>query len=121
MGYQPGTILRNNLIHDIPLNAGRAESNGMFLDEGTTDLLIHHNGIYNTDKSPLRFHKAGVNEVKGNVLGILQDIPPVRYNNTPEGNIKLIENNIIITKEKSDVNIENAVLQMRENAGLEKK
>ncbi len=87
LGYQPGTILESNLIHDVPLNAGRAESNGMFLDEGTTDIVIRNNGIYNTDKSPLRFHKAGINKVEENVLGIGPGLPPVRYNNTPEENI----------------------------------
>ena len=34
LGRQPGTILRGNVIHDVPVNAGRAESNGIFMDEG---------------------------------------------------------------------------------------
>jgi len=92
LGRQPGTKLTGNWIHDVPLNAGRAESNGMFLDEGSTDLLIENNLIHNLIRSPLRFHKAGVNLVKSNVLVCGQGVPPVRYNATPKENIKL-ENN----------------------------
>jgi hypothetical protein len=119
LGYQPGTILSDNLIHDIPLNAGRAESNGMFLDEGTTDIVIRHNGIYNTDKSPLRFHKAGVNQVIENVLGIVPDLPPVRYNRTEEKNIHLIDNKIILSND-DDKNLEKAIKPLRKKVGLRK-
>jgi hypothetical protein len=45
LGCQPGTQLRGNLIHDVPLNAGRAESNGMFLDEGSDGITIQGNAI----------------------------------------------------------------------------
>ena len=92
LGRQPGTKLTGNWIHDVPLNAGRAESNGMFLDEGSTDLLIENNLIHDLVRSPLRFHKAGVNLVKGNVLVCGQGVPAVRYNATPEANIKLEAN-----------------------------
>jgi hypothetical protein len=89
LGRQPGTKLTGNWIHDVPVNAGRAESNGMFLDEGSTDLLIENNLIHDVARSPLRFHKAGVNLVKANVLVRGKGSPPVRYNVTPEANIKL--------------------------------
>ncbi len=89
LGWQPGTKLTGNWIHDVPVNAGRAESNGMFLDEGSTDLLIENNLIHDVARSPLRFHKAGVNLVKANVLVCGKGSPPIRYNATPEANIKL--------------------------------
>jgi len=92
LGRQPGTKLTGNWIHDVPLNAGRAESNGMFLDEGSTDLLIENNLIHGVVRSPLRFHKAGVNLVRANVLVCGKDIPPVRYNATAKVNIKLEAN-----------------------------
>jgi hypothetical protein len=92
LGRQPGTKLTGNWIHDVLLNAGRAESNGMFLDEGSTDLLIENNLIHDVARSPLRFHKAGVNLVKANVLVCGKGSPPVCYNATPEANIKLEAN-----------------------------
>lgn len=66
LGLQPRSQLVDNHIHDISVNAGRAESNGMFLDEGTKDVLVEGNLIYNIAKSPLRFHKAYTNLVKDN-------------------------------------------------------
>jgi hypothetical protein len=97
LGLQPGSSIINNQIHDIPLNAGRAESNGMFLDEGTTDVIISGNLVYHIAKSPLRFHKATTNLVKDNILSCTDDNPPVRYNNTPVEKIKL-ENNTILNE-----------------------
>ena len=94
LGLQPGSIIRNNHIHDVKINAGRAESNGMFLDEGITDVLVENNLIYNIAKSPLRFHKATTNLVKGNYLFCANGNPPIRYNVTKEGDIQKVENNV---------------------------
>lgn len=87
--------LEGNHIHDIPLNAGSAESNGMFLDEGTTDVEISDNLIYKVAKSPLRFHRATINLVKNNILVCSGDNPPIRYNTTPVENIRLENNRIL--------------------------
>lgn len=84
LGRQPGTVLRGNLIHDVSLNAGRAESNGLFIDEGSSELLIEQNVIYNIARSPIRFHKAEGNTVRENVLVTSDAIPPFRYNSTDE-------------------------------------
>lgn len=92
LGLQPGTALRGNVIHDVPLNAGRAESNGMFLDEGTTDIAIEENAIYDTVRSPLRFHRATTNLVRRNLLVVGEGVPPVRYNSTKEEDIRQVEN-----------------------------
>ena len=99
LGRQPGTVLRGNRIHSIPLNRGRAESNGMFLDEGTTDLVIEQNLIYDIARSPFRFHRAGKNLVRENHLVVKAGLPPVRYNATPEENIQLEDNTIQSAKE----------------------
>ena len=93
LGRQPGSRLAFNRIHDIPLNAGNAESNGMFLDEGTTEFTIDYNLITDTVRSPLRFHQAKKNLVKNNFFLLETDeTPMIRYNSTPEENIELINN-----------------------------
>lgn len=94
LGLQPGSKILNNRIHDVSLNVGRAESNGMFLDEGTTDVVVENNLIYNIAKSPLRFHRATTNLVKENDLFCSENMPPIRYNNTREEDIKKIDNRI---------------------------
>lgn len=92
LGLQPGSKILNNHIHDVQINAGRAESNGMFLDEGTTDVIVANNLIYNIAKSPLRFHKATTNLVKENYLFCTGENPPIRYNSTKEEDIQKVDN-----------------------------
>ncbi|MAD79738.1 MAG: hypothetical protein CMJ50_02680 [Planctomycetaceae bacterium] len=87
LGRQPGSVLRGNLIHDVPLNAGRAESNGLFIDEGSSQLLIEQNTIYNIERSPIRFHKATTDLVRNNVLVTPSGIPPFRFNATDPDSI----------------------------------
>jgi hypothetical protein len=92
LGRQPGTVLRRNLIHDVPLNAGRAESNGMFLDEGSSGFTIEHNLIHATDRSPLRFHKAGPLEVRDNAWRLPPGTPALRFNATDPAAIAARDN-----------------------------
>ena len=94
LGLQPGSKLINNHIHDVEINAGRAESNGMFIDEGTTNVIIANNLIYNIAKSPLRFHRATTNLVKDNYLFCTDDNPPIRYNRTNEDDIEKVDNRV---------------------------
>lgn len=105
LGLQPGSKITNNHIHDVQVNAGRAESNGMFLDEGTTDVLIQNNLVYNIAKSPLRFHKATTNLVKENWLFCTDENPPIRYNATKEEDIHKV-NNKTFTEGEEDYNKE---------------
>jgi len=95
LGRQPGSRISGNLIHDVSINAGRAESNGMFLDEGTKELVISDNIIYHIAMSPLRFHRAASARIENNVLSCNDGLPPIRYNRTPEDNITKI-NNVIL-------------------------
>ncbi len=99
LGRQPGSRLAFNRIHDIPLNAGRAESNGMFLDEGTSDFTIDYNLITDTERSPLRFHQAKKTNFVENNFFLLEadEMPMIRYNSTPEENVEL-KNNTVMPK-----------------------
>ena len=92
LGLQPGSKLVNNRIHDVEINAGKAESNGMFLDEGITDVIVAENLVYNIAKSPLRFHRATVNTVMNNYFFCRKGNPPIRYNTTKEEDIKQQDN-----------------------------
>jgi hypothetical protein len=80
LGRQPGTRLFGNLIHDVPLNAGRAESNGIFMDEGSTDIVVLGNTIYNVAKSAIRFHRAGKNTIEENRLATPPGVPAFAFN-----------------------------------------
>jgi len=69
-------VLTENVIHDIPVNAGSAESNGMFFDEGSSLFTIENNTIYAIACSSLRFHKAERLTVRENRLVTLPGVPP---------------------------------------------
>ena len=92
LGFQPESLLAGNEIRGIPQAAGRAESNGMFLDEGSSGFTITNNVICETEQSSLRFNKAGKNTVMNNVLSNKEGVPMVRYDSMPEENIELIDN-----------------------------
>jgi hypothetical protein len=113
LGSQPGSALRGNLIHDVPVNVGRAESNGMFLDQGTGNFVIEQNVIYNVARSPLRFHKGWKNLVRDNVLEVRAGVPTVRYNDTVVERITL-ESNTIVEKVP-----DNVLERASKRAGLE--
>jgi hypothetical protein len=95
LGDQPDSFLRGNVIHDVPANVGRAESNGMFLDQGTGEFVIEDNLIYGIDRSPLRFHKGWKNLVRNNTLAVRKGVPVVRYNDTRQERIVLEDNKVV--------------------------
>jgi hypothetical protein len=104
LGLQPGSRITHNLIHDVEVNVGRAESNGMFLDEGTKELLIADNIVYNIAKSPLRFHKAyAPTLVRNNVLVSGEKVPPIAYNSTREKDIEKTGNTLLKQNSESDL------------------
>lgn len=104
LGLQPGSRITQNHIHDVRINAGRAESNGMFLDEGTRELVVEDNIIYNIARSPLRFHKAKKpNMVRKNVLVCEDNVPPIQYNSTKADDIQKIGN--IVLRQSSEVDL----------------
>ena len=106
LGLQPGSKLIGNLIHDVTVNVGRAESNGMFLDEGITDVLVANNIIYNIARSPIRFHKATQNVVRDNYLFCGTGVPPFTYNRTDSTLIKKADNKVY---RASDVHYQKAL------------
>jgi hypothetical protein len=60
LGFQPGTILRGNLIHDVHRSAyaqGGAPNNGFFIDEGSKGFLFESNVIHKTSGESVRFNQ----------------------------------------------------------------
>ena len=98
LGKQPGSLLATNTITDIPLNAGRAESNGMFLDQGSTGFTIRNNIMRRLARSPLRFHQAGENRAVSNRWELADDISPLRFNRTPPERVTARDNEVLPTQ-----------------------
>ena len=74
LGYQPGTVLRGNHIHDVhrsPFAHGGSPNNGFFLDEGSKGYLLEENVVYATSGQPVRFNGSSRtwHQWNGNFLG----------------------------------------------------
>jgi len=59
LGYQPGSTMRHNLLHDIPRHpeAIGAPNNGIFMDEGSRGFRIEGNVIYHSAGTPVRHNE----------------------------------------------------------------
>lgn len=69
LGVQPGTVIRNNICHDLsravsliyPLGAW-----GIYLDEGSSDILIEDNVVYRTQDPCFFLHTAANDDIVRN-------------------------------------------------------
>ena len=101
LGRQPGTKLLKNRIHNIPINAGRAHSNGIFMDEGSADMVVAENTIFDIDRSPMRFHRCQSNEIRENHLSVRESVAPFTFHAMDASLIRL-RNNDILTNSPPD-------------------
>ncbi|MHC1696261.1 MAG: right-handed parallel beta-helix repeat-containing protein [Eubacteriales bacterium] len=66
LGIQPGTVIRNNLIHDIEMNSYGGWA--IYPDEGSSQLLIENNVCYNVSAQPFHQHYGRENIVRNNIF-----------------------------------------------------
>ena len=72
LGEQQGTIIRNNVFHDI---AGRVYGGwGIYFDEGTSHILAEKNVIYRTTHGGFHQHYGKENTVRNNVFAFGRDM-----------------------------------------------
>jgi len=96
LGVSPGTVLRNNLIHDV--NANHYGGWGIYNDEGSTHIMIENNVVYNTKFAGYNIHFCKEVTVRNNVFafGRLQQLSRSRIE--PHKSV-FFENNIVYWKE----------------------
>ena len=71
LGVQPGTVIRNNRFHD---SAGvRYGGWGIYLDEGSSDILVEKNLVYRTIHGSLHHHFGRHNIIRNNILAFAKD------------------------------------------------
>ncbi|HEV7350824.1 right-handed parallel beta-helix repeat-containing protein [Telluribacter sp.] len=96
LGVSPGTVIRNNLIHDVEAN--HYGGWGIYNDEGSTHILVENNIVYNTKFAGYNIHFAKEITVRNNIfaLGRLEQLSRTRLE--PHKSV-FFENNIIYWKE----------------------
>lgn len=96
LGKQKGTVVRNNLIHDIKSKVYGGWA--IYTDEGSRYALIENNICYNASESPYHQHFGMMNTVRNNIFAFGGDFG-VMYTKRENHTGIILENNIIVTKD----------------------
>lgn len=96
LGVSPGTVIRNNLIHDVDANTYGGW--GIYMDEGSAHILIENNVVHNTEFAPFNIHYSKEVTVRNNIfaLGHLEQLS--RERSEPHKSV-YFEQNIVYWKE----------------------
>jgi hypothetical protein len=91
LGLSPGTVVRNNIVHDV---AGHDKAWGLYTDEGSTGIVPENNLVYRTTHGSLHQHYGRDNLVRNNIFAFGRDEQIVRSRDEPHRSFTF-ERNII--------------------------
>jgi parallel beta-helix repeat protein len=98
LGKQPGTILRNNLIHDVTSSVYGGW--GIYTDEGSSSILIEDNIVYRCKSGAFLQHYGEDNLVQNNIFALDAEHEMVRASKKDLNSFR-IEHNIIYASHNS--------------------
>jgi hypothetical protein len=98
LGIQPGTVIRNNLIHDIYDWAEGYGAGGIYPDEGSSQMLIENNVVYRTASGGLTVHYGKENICRNNIFAFGRDNQIYLGRRDKESSLTL-DHNLVIYEE----------------------
>jgi parallel beta-helix repeat protein len=84
--------VRNNVVHDVTCFAERAR--GIYLDEGTTGLLVENNVVYRCTSSGIHLHYGRENLIRNNISALNEELHISRARSEPHLSLT-VERNIV--------------------------
>ena len=86
LGIEPGTVLRNNLIHDVYRYDAKVGYGGwgIYLDSTSSEIRVENNVIYHTDDGSIHQNAGQQNTIVNNILALNRAAQLQRSNPVPK-------------------------------------